>query len=127
MNTYALASLALGAAVVGWIGVGSAPGLYVWAVAYGFVSGLAQALFNGSLASLTPDPRKMGTRFGMVCTIVGFASLAGPPTAGAIIGQTPGGTYVWAQVWGGLVTVLAGATLLASRFAVSGARVWVKI
>jgi MFS family permease len=100
--------------------------MYVFAVFFGLAVGAAQGLFAGSLASLTKDPRKMGTRFGMVCTIVAFASLAGPPTAGAIIDKS-GGRYLWAQVWAGLVIVLASVTFVVARCAVTGFKLWVKI
>lgn len=109
-----------------WIGVVSRAGMYVFTIFFGLANGAAQGIFVGSLASLTSDPRKMGTRFGMVCTIVGFASLAGPPTAGAMIDKSDG-RYLWAQVWAGLVILLGSVVLMGSRYSVTGMRFWVKI
>ncbi|CRJ98261.1 hypothetical protein BN1723_008671 [Verticillium longisporum] len=88
--------------------------MYAFSVVYGLIVGASQGVFNGSLASLTKDPSKMGTRFGMVCTLLGFATLAGPPTAGAIIEQS-GGEYLWAQIWGGTVMFLAAIMVMAAR------------
>jgi MCP family monocarboxylic acid transporter-like MFS transporter 3 len=64
------------------------------------------AVFVGGLASLTTDPSKLGVRFGMVCSILAFASLAGPPTAGALI-QVDHGGFLKAQIWAGSVTMCA--------------------
>lgn len=89
--------------------------MYVFSVFLGMANGAAQGIVVGALASLTADPRKMGVRFGMVATLSGLATLAGPPMAGAIIDST-GERYVWAQVW-------AGAVLLASSFIIAVARV----
>ena len=126
INLYAFHTLVLGCLIFAWTGVTTRTGMYVFAVFFGLAVGAAQGLFAGSLASLTKDPRKMGTRFGMVCTIVAFASLAGPPTAGAIIDKS-GGRYLWAQVWAGMVIVLASVTFVVARCAVTGFKLWVKI
>ncbi|KAL2017582.1 hypothetical protein VTK56DRAFT_1955 [Thermocarpiscus australiensis] len=126
INMYTFHTLLLGCLVFAWTGVSTRTGMYVFAVFFGLANGAAQGLFGGALASLTKDPRKFGTRFGMVCTVVAFATLAGPPTAGAIIDKS-GGRYLWAQVWGGLVMVLGSLTLALCRCAVTGFRLWVKI
>jgi MCP family monocarboxylic acid transporter-like MFS transporter 3 len=61
----------------------------------------------------------MGTRFGMVQTISAFASLAGPPTAGAIL-DTSNGKFVYAQIWGGTVFLFGALIIVASRIASTG-------
>ncbi|KAH6636782.1 major facilitator superfamily domain-containing protein [Chaetomium tenue] len=126
INLYAFQTLVLGCLIFAWTGVTTRTGMYVFSVFFGLSVGAAQGLFAGSLASLTKDPRKMGTRFGMVCTVVAFASLAGPPTAGAIIDKS-GGRYLWAQIWAGIVIVLASVLFAATRCAVVGFKLWVKI
>lgn len=68
----------------------------------------------------------MGTRFGMVQTISAFASLAGAPTAGAIIDNT-NGQFVWAQVWAGTVFLLGSCMVVASRISATGWTLWAKI
>lgn len=103
----------------GWIGVHDKVGMYILTTFFGWANGMVQGVFVGSLASLTENPQKMGTRFGMVATVVGFATLAGPPTAGAIIDQS-GGRFVWAQIWGGTVTALGFATLIGARVMATG-------
>jgi MFS family permease len=126
INMYISCALVLGSMIFAWIGVKTRTGMYVFSVFFGFANGAAQGLFAGSLASLTKDPTKMGTRFGMVCTIVAFGALAGPPIAGAIIDRS-GGKYLGGQIWAGLVIVLGALVVAVSRIAVTGLKLRVKI
>ncbi|KAM7199219.1 MFS general substrate transporter [Naviculisporaceae sp. PSN 640] len=126
VNLYIITTMILSGMTFAWIGVVSRTGMYVFTIFFGLANGAAQGIFVGSLASLTSDPRKMGTRFGMVLTVAGFATLAGPPTAGAVI-DISGGKYLWAQVWAGLVILLGSLALMGSRYSVTGWKLWVKI
>ncbi len=126
INMYVMATCAFGIVTFSWGGVHDRAGMYVFAICFGIASGTAQGVFVGSLASLTKDPRKMGTRFGMVCTLVAFATLAGPPTAGAII-DSSGGKYLHAQMWAGSVMLTASLLFATSRFASTGLRLRVKV
>ncbi|KAK3378371.1 major facilitator superfamily domain-containing protein [Podospora didyma] len=126
INTYIMATMFLGCMIFAWTGVETREGMYIFSVFFGLANGAAQGVFVGSLASLTKDPRKMGTRFGMVCTTVAFATLAGPPTAGAIIDRS-GGKYLWAQIWAGLAIVVGSLTIAAARVAATGFKFKVKI
>ncbi|KXX76517.1 Riboflavin transporter MCH5 [Madurella mycetomatis] len=126
INLYAFQTLVLGCMIFAWTGVMTRTGMYVFSAFFGLANGAAQGVFGGSLASLTKDPRKMGTRYGMVCTLSGFAALAGPPTAGAIIDKSRG-NYLWAQMWAGLVMVLGATMLAGARCAVTGFKLWAKI
>ena len=81
----------LGLMCFAWTGVHTKAGMYVFSVFFGLANGAAQGVFVGSLASLTADPRRMGTRFGMVCSVAGLATLVGPPMAGAIVDGSGGG------------------------------------
>jgi hypothetical protein len=51
----------------------------------------------------------------MVCSALAFASLAGPPTAGALIEQDNGG-FLKAQIWAGSVTICAALFICAARW-----------
>lgn len=104
----------LGVSLFCWIPVHDVGGLYAWSVAYGVATGATQGIFVGALASLTKQADKMGTRFGMVCSVLAFASLAGPPTAGALI-ESDGGGFLRAQIWAG-ATTLAGAGLIGAAY-----------
>ncbi|KAK3216304.1 hypothetical protein GRF29_8g2892651 [Pseudopithomyces chartarum] len=87
-----------------WIGIHSIGGLYAFAAIYGSGSAVVQALWPAIIGkcSKEPDLKKAGVRMGMAFTIVSFASLTGPPLAGALI-QSMGGNYIatrWALVGG---------------------------
>ncbi|KAK6834558.1 hypothetical protein PG990_000625 [Apiospora arundinis] len=118
LNTYILSVASLAVTLFTWTAVTTAPGMYIWAAAFGITNGAAQAAYVGAIAGLTKDPKRIGIRIGMIFGIISFAVLAGPPTAGSIIGAT-GGTYRWAQVWGGSVEVLAALILVAARWFVA--------
>ncbi|KAI8174104.1 Aspyridones efflux protein apdF [Colletotrichum sp. SAR 10_65] len=119
INTFMLMTFILGCMEFVWIGVKTRTGMYIFSVFFGLSNGAAQGVFVGALASLTADPQKMGTRFGMIATLSGFASLAGPPTAGAIIDRS-GGQYLGAQIWGGVVIIAGSLTVGAARVAKAG-------
>ncbi|KEY65475.1 hypothetical protein S7711_08314 [Stachybotrys chartarum IBT 7711] len=125
INMFIITVVCVSVVLFGWTGVQDRTGMYVFSAFLGFVNGSCQGMFAGALASLTDDPRKMGTRFGMVLAISGFATLAGPPTAGAIIDRFDG-DFFWAQIWGGSVFAVAALALSASRIAVSGWKLRVK-
>lgn len=126
INVYMIVLCYLGITIYSWIAVETRTAMYVFAVFWGFAAGASQGCFVGSLASLTTNPQKMGTRFGMVTTITGFATLAGTPTGGAIIDQS-GGDYKWAFVWGGTCAICASLTVVASRIATTGWKLKIKI
>lgn len=51
----------------------------------------------------------------MVCSTLAFASLAGPPTAGALI-QSDNGGFLKAQIWAGTVTIAAALFICAAKW-----------
>jgi len=117
---------AIGIALFAWIAVTTRTEMYVFGALYGFVAGAGQGCYVGALTSLTKDPQKMGTRYGMVSTMTAFVVLAGPPTGGALI-ERMDGSYVGAQVWAGSVAVAAAVSVLGSRLATTGLKFKVKI
>lgn len=119
INTYVVSMFVLCSMQFAWMGVQDRAGMYAFAVFYGIAGAVTQGIFIGALASLTKDPTKMGARSGIVYLVSAFATMAGPPTAGAIIDRS-GGDYFWAQVWAGIVVALAAGCLAASRYWTTG-------
>lgn len=111
-NAFVPTSGIAGICVLSWMAVKNTTGLYVWCAFYGMTAGGIQSLFPAGLSSLTTDVRKAGVRMGMVFTIVSFATLAGPPIAGAII-TASGGSYYGAQAFAG-ASLLLGMVLMAA-------------
>lgn len=97
----------------GWIGIHSEAGLFVFAAIYGSGSACIQALWPAIIGNLNkvPDLKKAGVRMGMAFTVVSFASLTGPPLAGALIQQTSG-SYLAAQIWGGVSFLIGVGRIL---------------
>jgi hypothetical protein len=90
-----------------------------WSVIYGIFNGGVQGLFMTALASLTTDLSKMGTRLGMVFTILAFCTLTGAPIAGALI-DAEGGKFLAMQLFGGTTMLVGTLILFAARWAKSG-------
>ncbi|KAI1761436.1 MFS general substrate transporter [Hypoxylon sp. FL1150] len=128
LNTFVLTVASLAVTFFAWIAIATPSTMYAFAVLFGVANSAASSAFAAALASpsLSKDPAKIGTRFGMCCALLGLATVSGPPTAGAII-DFCGGTYVWAQVWAGLVTMMGAATVAVARCWVVGAKVKVKV
>ncbi|OAA51964.1 Major facilitator superfamily domain, general substrate transporter [Metarhizium rileyi] len=119
INVFIMATASVGIMLFAWTGITTRTSMYIFSAFFGVAVSSNQGTFVPSLASLTKDPQKMGTRFGMVETLCSFATLAGPPTAGALIDRS-GGQYVSAQIWGGSIMIAAALTVVASRIAATG-------
>jgi MFS family permease len=96
-----------------WLVIRSSGGIFVFTSVLGMAAGGIQTLFLAVLTSLATDPRTAGVRIGIVCTIVSFAALTGPPLGGAII-AADGGKYRWAEVWAGTSMMISFVILLAA-------------
>ncbi|KAL8936823.1 MAG: hypothetical protein Q9216_004734 [Gyalolechia sp. 2 TL-2023] len=105
-----------------WAAVADSNGLVAWALLYGLFGAGIQSLFPATLSSLTTDLKKTGVRMGMIFSIVSFASLTGPPLAGALI-QDRNGSYLNAQMFAGTVLCCGCLTLIAARLAKTGRKV----
>lgn len=97
-----------------WTAISSVNGLYAWAAICGIPIGGIQSMFPSALAALTTDPRKQGTRIGMVFTVVSFSVLTGPPIEGSLI-SVMGGQYLAAQLFAGANLLLGTIFLVATR------------
>lgn len=61
----------------------------------------------------------MGSRVGIILTILAFCTLTGAPIAGALI-DAEGGSFLAVQLFGGTSMLLGTAILIAARAAKSG-------
>jgi MFS family permease len=78
-----------------------------------------QAIFLGSVSSLTKDLTKMGTRVGMVLSVVSLACFTGGPIAGALIDRL-GGKFVGVCIFGGTSMSIGSVILVGARVAETG-------
>ncbi|KAF2628030.1 MFS general substrate transporter [Macroventuria anomochaeta] len=118
VNIMALSSFNGAIIVFSWAAVRSEMGLWIFAAFFGFFSAGIQSLFPASLATLTPDPQKRGTRMGIGFAVAGFACLTGTPLGGALV-QANDGHYLYVQIWTGLSMLAGTLFLVASKMAVN--------
>ncbi|EON99474.1 putative major facilitator superfamily transporter protein [Phaeoacremonium minimum UCRPA7] len=114
VNTWNGGTMFLSIMIFALIGVRDRAGMLVYSAVMGFCNGAAQGVFPGAISSLVEDVHLLGTRLGMVFAICGLATLAGPPTMGALL-DANGGRYLWAQVWGGAVMILGSSIVATTR------------
>jgi MFS family permease len=115
-----------------WLGM-TIPGLYVFAIFFGFFQGGMISIQNSAIASICKDMREIGTMMGMGGGFVSLAyvsdihfacdvamlilicrGLTGTPIAGAILHSSDGG-----QDWNGMVGFSAGIIMAGSIFILS--------
>jgi predicted MFS family arabinose efflux permease len=101
-----------------WIAVHDRSGLIAVAVFWGFCSAGLVTLPAAVFPSLCPDQRRLGTRTGMSWAISSFASLTGPPIAGALLGHGkvvaglhPRRDYLGPQLWAGCCLLLGSCII----------------
>nr|POE80086.1 aspyridones efflux protein apdf [Quercus suber] len=107
--TLVAGSLALGILVLCWIAIFTTTGITIWAVLTGFMSGIAVSIPSSVVTSLSAF-KQVGTRSGMMWTVVAFASLIGAPIAGVLV-DTSTNSYKWGQLFSGLSIVTGSAML----------------
>jgi MFS family permease len=112
-------SVAAAVLIYAWAAVSTQAGLYVFAVLYGIVASALQSLFPTVATTMTSDPRRTGTRVGMIFTVVSFATLTGPAICGALI-QQGGGNYLYAQMFAASSVLLGSGCAVAARLAKTG-------
>ncbi|KAM0550626.1 hypothetical protein ACHAPJ_008885 [Fusarium lateritium] len=113
INVFAPHALVASILLYFWMAVSDKPGLYAWSVIYGIIAAAIQSLFPTGVSLLTEDLSKIGVRMGMAFTIASFATLTGPPIAGAIIDHENG--YKGAQAFAGTVLALGAGFLIVAK------------
>ncbi|KAL7623746.1 hypothetical protein AAE478_005299 [Parahypoxylon ruwenzoriense] len=93
-----------------WLPAASTAPIIVFAVLYGFASGLTLAIIPALVASIS-DVHKLGLRVGTLYAFSSFGALFGSPIAGAIVTAQNGG-YSGLKIFCGvaLITVSASST-----------------
>jgi len=103
---------------IAWAGVNNVGGFVTVAALYGCFSGALIPLPPSIFPVVCPDPEVLGARLGMAQGIGSIASLIGAPIAGALTqidAETSRGgvNYLGMQLFGGIVMVFGGCSLLA--------------
>ncbi|KAJ6180368.1 Major facilitator superfamily domain general substrate transporter [Penicillium mononematosum] len=94
VRTCIAVSIPCGIAILGWIGVHTHVGMFIWATVYGLLVNCAQSQLPAANAYFgSKDPEKSGARVGMITTINSIPLLTGPYIAGQLIALR-GGDYL---------------------------------
>ena len=109
-----------------WIPVHAVGSMGVWSALYGLASGALLSLAPASIASLTADVGRVGTRLGMAFGIAGVGLLIGTPVAGSLV-DLETGDFVRAQVFNGAIVLGAAFFMSLSRVAKAGWSLRVKV
>jgi MFS family permease len=88
-----------------WIGIKDIESMYGFAAICGFFAASIQALFPATMADLTTDPKKTGTRFGMGFALSSFGVFVGCPVGGALI-ELGNGKHLYAQLFAGSCSMI---------------------
>lgn len=124
VNLHTLFSFAAAILVLIWIAISTTPGIILFAILYGFVSGAFVSLGGPVVFSLTDDLQVLGSCLGMITGMCGLGLLLGTPVAGAILDE---GGWLGLQVWNGGVLAVGGGFLLWSRLERFGPSIWKKV
>ncbi|EMD39496.1 hypothetical protein CERSUDRAFT_111804 [Gelatoporia subvermispora B] len=95
--------------LVVWIFADNLPTILIFAILYGFFSGAFNSLIMPCVAQIS-SIRTIGTRVGVLYSIISFPSLGGGPAAGALL-KLNHGSYSGMIILSG-TTVLAGSIFL---------------
>ena len=121
INVLIPCTFACGVLALAWLGIHNIPGLIVFSILYGFVSGTYVSLPPAAVASLTKDLHHLGSRMGTCFLFAAFGILIGSPVAGQLVKTHPP-EYWRAEVFCGVIVFAALACTVFSRIANVGTR-----
>ncbi|TVY83906.1 Fujikurins efflux protein [Lachnellula suecica] len=107
-----------------WLPAASVAPIIVFAVLYGFASGLTLSIVPAVVASIS-DIQKLGFRVGTLYAFSSFGVLFGSPIAGAIVSSQNGG-YSGLKIFCGVTLITGGVFVILSRVELVGPRLLVK-
>ncbi|CAK7203123.1 hypothetical protein SEUCBS139899_005852 [Sporothrix eucalyptigena] len=109
-----------------WIPAKTNAVIIVFAALYGFGSGAFISIMPTLVAEITTDMSKLGVRNGTMFAIISVGSLIGSPIGGALLKATHN-DFWGLQIWAGITLALGTIFVLATRVALVGMKVFVKV
>lgn len=125
LNTFSICLVLNIVILWAWLGVSSIPSYYAFATLWGLFAAAFQSLFPTTIAALSNDITKTGTRLGMAFTVIGFSALVGGPLSGAIL-KAAGGNYDVPICWAAASTVVGTGLCVSARCVKYGWRIVVR-
>jgi predicted MFS family arabinose efflux permease len=116
-NIVFLCTIICGALMFALVNLTGLAGMVVVSLLYGFFSGAFVSLPPTCFVRLSPDRSLIGTRMGMGYAVMTAGNLVGTPAAGAIL-QSGGFNSMW--IFGGVISIAGGLTMMVSRNILGG-------
>ncbi|KAI1497194.1 major facilitator superfamily domain-containing protein [Biscogniauxia marginata] len=107
-----------------WLPATTLAPIVIYAVLYGFASGLTLAIIPALVASIS-DIQKLGFRVGTLYAFSSFGTLFGSPIAGAIVTSQNGG-YSGLKIFCGVTLITGGVFIIVSRIKLVGPGLLIK-
>ncbi|CDR88150.1 related to MCH4-monocarboxylate transporter [Sporisorium scitamineum] len=126
LNMFVVTSLSAAITAYAWPSVNSVPKLVLFCLSYGAFSGSYVSLQGPTVAMLTKDKSRLGSRMGTFCLFAAVGILIGNPVAGAII-DVEKGIFWPAQIFCATLIVVACFWLTTTRYLCASTKVFVKI
>ncbi|SJX61518.1 related to MCH4-monocarboxylate transporter [Sporisorium reilianum f. sp. reilianum] len=126
LNMFVVTSVAAAIAAYAWLSVDSVAKLVLFCLFYGAFSGSYVSLQGPTVAMLTADKSRLGSRMGTFCLFAAVGILIGNPVAGAII-DIDKGKFWPAQIFCASLIVVAAFWLMTTRYLCASSKLVVKI
>ncbi|KAJ7733156.1 major facilitator superfamily domain-containing protein [Mycena metata] len=112
-NIFIPSLFALGCMCFAMLGIGTAGGLVIFALLYGYLFGTIISIYLPMIRDLSPDGTNMGRRMGYALSPIGIGMTVGPPMIGAILSSR----FIWwrAIVCSGIIVLSAACFNVAAR------------
>ena len=126
LNMFVVTCPSAAIAGYGWLSVDSVPKLVLFCLFYGAFSGSYTSLQGPTVAMLTANKSRLGSRVGTFCLFPAVGILIGNPVAGALI-DVEKGVFWPAQILCATLIVGASMWLITTRYLCASAQILVKI
>lgn len=118
LNIFSIAGLSTGIVIMCLNLARSTPGLVVYAIVFGFTSGMIISGASAAFSVCPKDPRETGMYMGMGMAVGSIAVLIGPPVNGILVDRYGG--FFEVSMYSGIMCLVGGFAGLASKWVSSG-------
>jgi MFS family permease len=116
LNIWVVVTFVSSILMFAWLAIDSLGGLVAFALLYGLFSGALVSVAPSVVVGLSPDPRLIGTRMGMVFFLSGISILVGTPIGGVILGEASEPRWRDTIAYGAASLILGAIGFSAARF-----------
>ncbi|KAF2646534.1 MFS general substrate transporter [Massarina eburnea CBS 473.64] len=115
LNMFAAGGISCGITILCMNAARSTAGLVVYAIVFGFTSGMIISGGSAAFSICVQDPRDLGTYMGQGLAVGSLAALIGPPVNGVL--EKKYGGFLQVSIFSGVFCVVGGVIALLSKMA----------